>query len=77
MKKQMITLQEAMQEAFLRGMQFDFSLEDLIRRVAPQLVGKTEKEITRIWRREVNATFKKFFGEVKGGFNAEKSRKAG
>jgi hypothetical protein len=54
----LIPLEEALKDAFLKGMRLGFELGTLGDRVAPKLRGKSAKEIEGILQKEFDRVFK-------------------
>lgn len=52
--------EQALQKAFDLGLSLGFSLAGLGGRIAPKLVGRSEREIIKLLEREIDVIFKEF-----------------
>lgn len=56
--KKFITLEEAFSMAYFSGMRVGFSLGEFPSRIAPKLAGRSQDQMERIFRVEINRVFK-------------------
>ena len=66
-------IEEFVWSAFVTGMRLGFSLGNLSHRVAPKLIGRSQKEIRKLLQLEIDAIFKLPFKKRGGDSNAKKS----